>query len=510
MPLTGAHIIATQVHGQTARENAFKAVNPVSGEFLEPEFPEADQTVVDTAVTAARADFTHYRKTSGAERAALLRSVADELYADKGTICRRAQLETGLPLPRLDGEMGRTLNQLRMFADLVETGAEKKVCMEAAQAERAPTAKPDLRLTRLPLGPVAVFGACNFPLAFSVAGGDTAAALAAACPVIVKAHPAHPGTSELAGRAIERAVQQSGLPAGIFSLLQGRSEAVGRALVCHPGIRAVAFTGSLAGGRALFDLAATRPEPIPVFAEMGSVNPVFVLPDALARRGEQIAEQYAQSLTLGVGQFCTNPGLLLACRGPVLDQFLRRVDEYLQQWQPMPMLHIGIKENFNRQLQKLTTVSGVEILTTKEDQPAGCFVRPALLLQGAEDFLNDLKSAAEVFGPSSLVIACDDPQQMLAVAAALPGQLTATVHLTEAGTDLAGSLVDLLELKAGRLILNDFPTGVEVCAAMHHGGPYPATTDSRFSSVGTSAIDRFLRPVCYQNFIPQLLPPELQ
>lgn len=509
MILSGQHLIAGEMKIST--RGTFYAVNPVTGERLDPDFYEGAEDIVADAAKLADLSFDILRVATGQQRSDLLEAVAEELLVLKQDLCERARLETGLPQMRLDGELGRTVNQLRMFAQLVRVGGEMQTVVEAAIPERQPAPKPDLRLTHRPLGPVAVFGASNFPLAFSVAGGDTAAALAAGCPVLVKGHPAHPGTSELAGRAIQKAIQKTGLPAGIFSLIHGQGQDIGQAMVQHPLIKAVAFTGSLAGGRALFDQAAKRPEPIPVFAEMGSVNPVFLLPGAVEESGLQLAEQFAASLTLGVGQFCTNPGLLIAIKSSALDKFLNRVNEQLNLTQAMPMLHVGIKKNFVTKLEHLATLNGVEaISTTETDDMTPCFASPVLLQVGAQDFLNNSGTAEEVFGPSSLVVRCENMDEMISVAKSLNGQLTATVHAVRQESSVAVELFSILEKKAGRLIYNNFPTGVEVCPAIHHGGPYPATTDSRFSSVGTSAIKRFLRPLCYQNFPLELLPEELK
>ncbi len=508
MRLHGLHIVAGL--DSFAKQQTFHARNPADGELLSPGFREADAATVERAATLAAAVFPQFSETGPRQRRQLLNHIAVELERIGVQLCERGNQETGLPVPRLEGELGRTVKQLRMFAQLVGGGNEKLPVVETALPERQPLPRPDLRLTQIPIGPVAVFGAGNFPLAFSVAGGDTAAALAAGCPVIVKGHPAHPGTSELAGRAIVSALKKTGLPAEIFALVQGRGHEVGRLLVSHPLVKAVAFTGSLAGGRALFDLAGQRREPIPVFAEMGSVNPVFILPAALAKTSGALARRYADSLTLGVGQFCTNPGLLVARKGPQLDGFLAQVNAALGAMSPLPMLHIGIKDNYVAGLKTLAALPGVDLLFGSDQPSPGCLALPTLLVQPAADFLAARQAGEEVFGPSSLVVCCDDFAQMLEVAAALPGQLTATVHALDEEENQAGRLFRSLRLKAGRLILNQFPTGVEVCAAMHHGGPYPATTDSRFSSVGTTAIRRFLRPVCYQNFTAALLPDELK
>lgn len=509
MQLTGQHLISDS--SLVSSNKTFRAVNPATGELLECEFSEGGSGDVSVAANLAEKIFDEFRQTSGTKRGELLETVADELMGLKEPIVQRANLETGLPLPRLEGELGRTVNQLRMFAQLVKTDDYKLKRIDQAIPDRQPLPKPDLRLTQIPIGSVAIFGASNFPLAFSVAGGDTASALAAGCPVIVKGHPAHPGTSELAGQAIQRAVKKSGLPAGVFSLIQGSGHSVGSALVKHPQIKAVAFTGSQAGGRALFDLAATRVEPIPVFAEMGSVNPIFLLPQALKENGQTLAQKYAESLTLGVGQFCTQPGLLFAVKGKELDTFVQNVKDYLGRMEPLPMLHVGIKQNYNESLKQITTVQGVNQVTVGDLQSANdCFALPALLFLTADEFLLNPRISEEIFGPSSVVVQCESQEQMLLLAGKSQGQLSATVHATVNEEDFCHQLFAVLEKKAGRLILNDFPTGVEVCSAMHHGGPYPATTDSRFSSVGTTAIQRFLRPVCYQNFYAELLPLELQ
>ncbi len=509
MVLTGQHLIFK--NNSVINKETFRAVNPATNSLLECAFAEGDADDVAVAADLAEKNFDIFRQTSGLKRSELLNFIADELINSKDSIIQRANLETGLPLPRLEGELGRTVNQLRMFSHLITTDGYKLTRIDQALLDRQPLPKPDLRLTQIPVGPVAIFGASNFPLAFSVAGGDTASALAAGCPVIVKGHPAHPGTSELVGRVIQLAAQKAGLPGGIFSLIQGSGHGVGSALVQHPAIKAVAFTGSQVGGRALFDAAAARPDPIPVFAEMGSVNPIFILPDALQKNKQTLALKYAESLTLGVGQFCTNPGLLLAVKGNTLDDFLRMVDSSLCRTEPLPMLHIGIKKNFNTALEKIKSVQGVRSVEMNDSPPvASCFVLPTLLIISADDFLHSPSVSEEVFGPSSLVVQCESPEQMLILAESLHGQLSATVHATNDEKDFCRQLFTILEKKAGRLILNDFPTGVEVCDAMHHGGPYPATTDSRFSSVGTTAIRRFLRPVCYQNFDQNLLPFELQ
>ncbi len=511
MKLTGQQIIADNHRVEVSTKSGFRARNPVTGEWLQPFFSEGVATDVASAVVAAERDFDIYRQLPFAKRAEFLTAIADELSASGQELIARAELETGLPRARLEGELGRTVNQLKLFAQFVQQGEFLQLRVTHALPDRQPLACPDIRMTQIPLGPVAVFGAGNFPLAFSVAGGDTASALAAGCPVVVKGHPAHPGTSELAARAIRQAVMKSALPAGVFSLLQGSRDELGTALVRHPLIKAVAFTGSLAGGRALFDLAAARPEPIPVFAEMGSVNPVFLLPGALASGNGALAEHYADSVVLGVGQFCTKPGLLLAVQGSMLDAFVQQVEARLLATQLEPMLHRGIKQNYLHGVHKVAVATGVEtVVDLKQRDPENCLAGPALFRTTGETFLDNPELAEEVFGPAAIVVACSSFAQMLQVAGGLRGQLSATVHAIPEEEKNCRKLFNRLERKTGRLILNGFPTGVEVCSAMVHGGPYPATTDSRSTSVGSSALYRFLRPLCYQGFTPGLLPEELR
>lgn len=510
MKLIGQHIIAEKTEESAER---FTAVNPMTGRQLQPSFVEGTAAQVEVAARLAERDFASYRRLSPGDRAAFLVAITEQLRAVEVDLLERANLETGLPPERLAGELTRTVNQLLMFADYVREGAFFRPRIDPALPERQPLPRPDLRMTQIPLGPVAVFGAGNFPLAFSVAGGDTAAALAAGCPVIFKGHPAHPGTCELAARAIVRAIEHCGLPKGIFSLLQGGNQQLGAALVSHPAIQAVAFTGSRGGGRALFDLAAARPEPIPVFAEMGSVNPVFILPQAMVTGGETLAREYAASIVLGVGQFCTNPGLLFALQSPELDAFIDSVEQCLRQVSASAMLHCGIKQNYQSALGRLAGRPGVELCCGNLQEAKAvddCFVSPALLRTTADHFLTDPLLAEEVFGPASLIVTCSSISQLQQCAAALEGQLTATVHAGSAEENVSGELFSILECKAGRLIYNGFPTGVEVCHAMVHGGPYPATTDSRSTSVGVEAIQRFLRTICLQNFPATLLPQELR
>lgn len=491
--------------------STFTAVNPATGEALDPQFHEASEATVSRAATAAGQAFIAYRATAPEARAAFLRAIADEIVGLGDMLIGRAGVETGLPEGRLTGERGRTVGQLRMFADLLEEGSWVEARIDTALPDRLPLPRPDLRRMQIPLGPVAVFGASNFPLAFSVAGGDTASALAAGCPVVFKAHPAHPGTSEMTARAIDRAAHAAGMPEGVFSLLQGQGHEVGIALVRHPEIKAVGFTGSIRAGRALFDAAAARPEPIPVFAEMGSVNPVFILPSAAAERAEEIADGLAGSITMGVGQFCTNPGVVVASRGNDVDRLVDALGDRISRAPAAPMLYGAICSGYRKGVEALRANPSVTIVGEGSDGGApDRYGRAAVFVTSATAFREQPDLRHEVFGPSSLVVVADDAKQLVEVAEALEGQLTATI-LGDA-EDLAGhaELIEALRQRAGRLIFNGFPTGVEVSAAMHHGGPYPATTSPAATSVGTAAISRFVRPVAFQGFPQAALPPELR
>jgi 2,5-dioxopentanoate dehydrogenase len=474
------------------------------------EFEEASAALVDRALDAAERAFHDYRRVRAEERAALLDRIADELERIDGLL-DAANAETALPPERLAAERARTTGQLRMFANQVREGSWVNARIDRARPDRKPLPRPDIRRMLIPIGPVAVFAASNFPLAFSVAGGDTASALAAGCPVIVKAHPAHPATSELAARAIIDAVKATGVPPGVFSLIQSTRNEIAEALVQHPETRAVGFTGSLRAGRALFDAAARRPDPIPVYAEMGSVNPVFLLPGALAERGDAIAEGLKNSVTLGVGQFCTNPGVTVGIGDERFERFVRRLEQLMRETQPGTMLYPALFQSYETGVRRLSTIEGVR--TTRSAMDAGVngsLARPSMFETDARLFLRHRELGEEVFGPSTVLVRCSSREEMEAVARHLDGQLTATIHGTPSDLAEHASLVSILEDKAGRLVFNGFPTGVEVCASMQHGGPYPATTDSRTTSVGTAAIHRFARPVAYQDCPHGLLPLELQ
>ncbi len=509
MNLLGRSLIAGKPG--TTGGAVFHALNPATGAALEPAFCEASLPEVDAAVHAAADAFETSRLQPTEARARLLETMAAEIEALGDALLARAQAETGLPLPRLTGERARTCGQLRLFAAVVREGSWVDARIDPALPDRQPLPRPDLRRMLIALGPVAVFGASNFPLAFSVAGGDTASALAAGCPVVVKAHPAHPGTSELVAQAIARALVACGLPAGLFSLVHG-GPAIALALVRHPALTAVAFTGSPAAGSALFAAAASRPHPIPVFAEMSGVNPLYLLPEALRERGAAIAAGLVGSFTLGVGQFCTKPGLIFAVRCEATDAFLPLLAAAVRAAPCGTLLTRGIRDAFEATQSAISQVQGLTLLAAADAAPdAGRTEgQPRVAWTTASTFLRQPELVRESFGPFTLVVIGDSPEELLACTRALDGQLTATVHGTAKDLDAAGSLLALLEQKAGRLLINGYPTGVEVSPAMHHGGPSPATTDARFTSVGTAALLRFARPICYQNFPAALLPPALQ
>ncbi len=508
--LTGEMLIgASAVAGTDGGQRAFDPTT--NAEIAAPLFGFGTAADVDRAARLAAAAFDEYRALPLARRAAFLEAIADQIMALGDALLERAHAETGLPMARLTGERGRTVGQLRLFARVVRDGHFLHATIDPAQPQLQPLPRADLRLARVPLGPVAVFGASNFPLAFSVAGGDTASAFAAGAPVVVKAHGAHLGTSELVGRAIQQAVREQGLPEGVFSLLIGAGRSIGEALVAHPAIKAVGFTGSRQGGLALVAIANRRPEPIPVYAEMSAVNPVFLLPGALAQRAEAIAQGFADSLAMGAGQFCTNPGLVLGIDGPDLDRFVQAAGEALARKGAQTMLTAGIHGAYCSGVEKMAATPGVQRVA--EGQPVGDqhnAAQAALFTTDAGTLLAQESLSSEVFGPASLVVRAKDMDELIAVAEHLEGQLTATLHLEDSDHPLARRLLPVLERKAGRLLANGFPTGVEVCHAMVHGGPFPSTSNAMFTSVGASAIDRFLRPVCYQDLPDALLPEALQ
>jgi NADP-dependent aldehyde dehydrogenase len=485
------------------------AVNPATGEQMAPEFGGGSAKNVDDACTLAGRAFDAYRATTLEQRAHFLETIAQGIMDLGDVLVERVMSESGLPRPRIEGERTRTVGQLRLFAALVREGRWLGVTLDSAMPDRKPLPRPDLRTRKIPLGPVAVFGASNFPLAFSVAGGDTASALAAGCPVVAKSHPSHLGTSELVGRVIQKAVADCGLPEGVFSLLVGDGNAVGEALVAHPAIQAVGFTGSRRGGRALVAIAAAREVPIPVFAEMSSTNPVFLLPGALAERAETIASGLIDSVTLGTGQFCTKPGLVFAVAGTDFERFQQAAEAAIGAKAATTMLNAGIENAYRhgtaQWADKVSRLASGGAAAT-----GACSGQPMLFATTAQNFLATPALREEVFGPATLLIACRDVEELVGAAEHLSGQLTATLHLADADMELAGRLLPVLERKAGRILANGFPTGVEVSHAMVHGGPSPATSDSRATSVGAMAIERFLRPVCYQDIPAALLPEPLQ
>jgi NADP-dependent aldehyde dehydrogenase len=508
MPLTGKLLIGAGELSGTA--GYLSAVDPATGLAIEPAFSLADTGDVAFACELAESAFDTYRETPPAERAVFLEAIARNIEAIGDELIVRAMAETGLPRPRLEGERGRTCGQLRLFAKVLRRGDADNVRIDPAQPARQPLPRADLRQRRIALGPVAVFGASNFPLAFSVAGGDTAAALAAGCPVVVKAHSAHPGTSELVGRAIQAAVAECGLPEGVFSLLLGAGNVVGAALVADPRIQAVGFTGSRAGGQALLKIAQARPQPIPVYGELSAINPVFLLPGALEVRAAELGRQFVASLSMGAGQFCTNPGLLLAVESRALDAFVGAAQEALAAVPAQTMLTPGIHRAYLEGSARLAKHGQVVQLGQGLEGCTANACRAGLYTTDATAFLNDPALHEEIFGASALLVRCRDLGELQAVARSLEGQLTATLQLAEADHELVRQLLPVLERKAGRILANGWPTGVEVCDAMVHGGPWPATTDARTTSVGTAAIERFLRPVCYQDLPDALLPAALR
>lgn len=497
----GKHLIAGD---WVSSDQSFSNI-PIAGEAAQ--FAEGTPEDMDKAAKAAEDAFWAFSATSREQRAAFLNKIADEIESRADDITEIGTRETGLPAARLQGERGRTTGQIRLFASVIEDGSYLDKRHDDALPDRAPLPRPDIRLMQRPVGPVGVFGASNFPLAFSTAGGDTASALAAGCPVVVKGHPAHPGTAEIIAEAILAAIEACGLPKGVFSLVQGSTKEVGAALVQHPLIKAVGFTGSLGAGRALFDLCAARPEPIPFFGELGSVNPMFLLPEALANRGDKIGNGWAASLTMGTGQFCTNPGVSIAIEGPDANAYLEAASAALAEVGEQAMLTPGIASAFERGQKRIAATSGVrEVLKTS------CSTRgasPYLYATTGAEWLGNSDLGEEVFGPLGIFVTVKDFDEMVAVAKSFEGQLTATLHMDDGDLKHAKALLPLLERKAGRVLANGFPTGVEVSDAMVHGGPYPASTNFGATSVGTMAIRRFLRPVSYQNFPEGLLPDDL-
>ncbi|MCQ4259519.1 aldehyde dehydrogenase (NADP(+)) [Stutzerimonas stutzeri] len=484
-----------------------QSLDASTGETLPYEFHQATEEEVNAAAQAAASAYPQYRSLSASRRAEFLDAIADELDGLGDDFVALVCRETALPAARIQGERGRTSGQMRLFAKVLRRGDFYGARIDRALPERKPLPRPDLRQCRMGLGPVAVFGASNFPLAFSTAGGDTASALAAGCPVVFKAHSGHMVTAECVADAVIRAAEKTGMPKGVFNMIYGGG--VGEWLVKHPAIQAVGFTGSLRGGRALCDMAAARPQPIPVFAEMSSINPVVVMPDALKNRGDAIANELTASVVMGCGQFCTNPGLVIGVRSPEFSGFLEQLTGFMNEQPAQTMLNAGTLSSYGSGVEHLKSHSGISHLAGKDQQ--GNQAQPQLFKADAQLLIEgDPLLQEEVFGPTTVVIEVADRAELMRALSGLHGQLTATLIAEASDLAEAADLVALLEQKAGRILLNGYPTGVEVCDSMVHGGPYPATSDARGTSVGTLAIDRFLRPVCYQNFPDALLPEALK
>ncbi|QOV91123.1 aldehyde dehydrogenase (NADP(+)) [Humisphaera borealis] len=509
MNLHGKNLIGGEQSGQG---ETFAAVNPATSQALPTNFHEGTAEEADRAMKLAHDAFQTFRKTSKNVRASLLENIALNIEAIGDALLERANLETALGIPRLTGERARTCFQLRMFARLAEDGSWVDARIDKAIPDRKPLPRPDLRRMLIGMGPVVSFSSSNFPLAISVAGNDLVSAFAAGCPIVVKNHPNHPGTSEIIASAITKAIADLKLPHGIFSMINGRKTDIGMALVKHPLTEAVAFTGSLRGGRAIFDAANSRPVPIPVFAEMGSVNPVFLLPGALAERGPKIAEAYKNSMTVSVGQMCTNPGVVVGLKGDAATAFVSAAGKLVEETPSGTMLYAGIRDGFEKEVGKFEKVPGVSVVARSKTEPDATKTqaRPTLLTTDARTYLANPLLKEEAFGPASIFVAGESKEDLLAIARTMDGSLTATIHGTPEDLKEYADLVRLLEQKAGRLVFNGFPTGVEVVPSQQHGGPYPSTTDVRTTSVGTAAIQRFVRPVSYQDFPQSSLPDELK
>ncbi len=505
MTIIGQNFIGGSRSAQSS--TLIKSIHATTGEALPYEFHHATEQEVNQACEAASQAFKTYRHTTPEQRAVFLENIADELDALGTDFLEIVSQETALPLARLQGERARTSGQMRLFAKVLRRGDFLGARIDTALTERQPLPRPDLRQIKIGVGPVAVFGASNFPLAFSTAGGDTASALAAGCSVVVKAHSGHMATADFVAQAIERAVEKSNMPKGVFNMIYGNG--VGEPLVKHPLIQAVGFTGSLRGGRALCDMAAARPQPIPVFAEMSSINPMLMLPEALKNRGEKIAQDLADSVVLGCGQFCTNPGLILGIKSAEFSQLINNLTDIMGAKPAQTMLNAGTLKSYTAGLEHLTEHQGIEHLAGQAQQ--GNQAQPQLFKADVELLLaGDQLLQEEIFGPTTVIIEVEDKAQLIQALQSMNGQLTATLIADEADLTEFAEVVPVLEEKAGRLLINGYPTGVEVCDAMVHGGPYPATSDARGTSVGTLAIDRYLRPVCYQNYPQSLLPEALK
>ncbi len=506
--ITGKNYIGKQLSSKGSK--TYKTFNPQLNIENEPIFTEATQEEINEAVSLASNAFKTFRTISGQRKAEFLNAIADKILALGDKLIQTYCSETGLPEGRAKGERGRTVGQLRDFADLVKKGSWVEAIIDTAQPERTPIPKSDVRKMMIPLGPVVVFGASNFPLAYSTAGGDTAAALASGCPVIVKSHPMHSGTGELVASAIIKAAQKTRMPNGIFSNLNSSGIEVGIQLVKHPEIKAVGFTGSIRGGRALYDLASKREEPIPVFAEMGSVNPVVIFPEAIKERGESLAKTYASSITLGTGQFCTNPGLLLGIKSDELTRFINYLSEEIVKIEPSCMLHPNIIGAYKNNKVKALSQSGLKVIAEYSSDLKSNYARQTVTTVEGSTFIENPILHQEVFGPFSMIVQCKDVKELETIISKLEGQLTGTVIADNKESDNYSDVIKALQNRVGRIIFNGVPTGVEVCPSMQHGGPYPASTDSRFTAVGIHSIKRWVRPFSYQDWPNNLLPDELK
>ncbi len=506
--ITGKNYIGNRLAGGGSK--TYKTFNPLLNIENGQQFIEATTEEINEAVFLATDAYLIYNQKSGSEKAQFLRAIADEILDLDDSLIQMYCSESGLPEGRAKGERGRTIGQLRAFADLLEEGSWVNATIDTAQPDRTPLPKPDLRKMLVPLGPVVVFGASNFPFAFSTAGGDTASALAAGCPVIVKSHPMHAGTGEMVASAVINAAEKTGMPNGVFSNLNSGGIEVGVQLVQHNQVKAIGFTGSIKGGRALYDLAAKRAEPIPVFAEMGSINPVIMLPKALNDRGQELAITYANSITVGSGQFCTNPGLLLGIKGESFDKFIEMLAEEIVKIEPSCMLHPNIIGAYEKNKKNAVAQNGLEVAADYQKQVSPNYARQAVVTVEGKTFQENSQLHQEVFGPFSMVVQCENAKELEAIVANLEGQLTGTIISDNNEIKEYPLIVAALQNRVGRIIFNGVPTGVEVCPAMQHGGPYPASTDSRFTAVGTQSIKRWVRPFSYQNWPDELLPRELR
>jgi len=506
--MTGKNYIGNRQSGLGDR--TYKTFNPKMNIENDHVYYEATTQEINEAVSLATEAFKEFKNISGEKKARFLNAIADEILALDNQLVNVYCSETGLPEGRAKGERGRTIGQLRMFADLISEGSWVEATIDTAIPDREPIPRSDIRKMMVPLGPVVVFGASNFPLAYSTAGGDTAAALAAGCPVIVKSHPMHAGTGELVASAIIKAAEKTGMPNGVFSNLNSAGIEVGVQLVEHPEVKAVGFTGSIRGGRALYDLASKREEPIPVFAEMGSINPVILLPNALKNRRDQLGATYAKSITLGTGQFCTNPGLLLGIKGEELSDFVKQLSDEIIKIEPSCMLHPNIIGAYEKNKNKALSQSGLAVTADYDSEVQTNYARQAITTVDGGTFLQNTTLHQEVFGPFSMVVQCDDVNQLESIISQLEGQLTGTIISDENEVNTYSGVIDALQNRVGRVIFNGVPTGVEVCPSMLHGGPYPASTDSRFSAVGIHSIKRWVRPLSFQDWPNDLLPDELK